>query len=153
AFKRAGVLASYSHGFHPQPLFSFGPALAVGIESEAELFDFETAVRYEPDDVRARLNRALPAGLCALEVWAIAPGGASLAARLDVAEYRAWINASRRALVPEEFDGLDLERFHDPALQSAAIAALLQRAEIEVSRSSKGSTKTVEVRQFVREVQ
>src|SRR5262249_1264141 len=102
-FKRAGVQASYSYGFHPQPLFSFGPAPAVGIESEAELFDFETATSYDPSEVRSRLERALPAGLHILEVNPIAPGGPSLAARLDLAEYRAWLNESRRALVPDEF--------------------------------------------------
>jgi radical SAM-linked protein len=153
AFKRAGIEPSYSRGFHPQPLFSFGPALAVGIESEAELFDFETAKVYDGDDLVRRLNAALPPGLRVLDAWPIAGGGDSLAAQLVVAEYRAWINEARRALLPADFARLDADLFGDPERQRLAIAAVLSRDEIIVVRRSKGIEKSIDIRPFVRSIE
>ena len=153
AFKRAGVQLSYSQGFHPQPILSFGPALAVGIESEAELFDFETAVAYDAARVHQQLSAALPGGLHVLGVWQVNGLGDSLAARLDTAEYRIWINETRRALAPEEFATFDLERFRDPAVQQAAIEALLARDSIVITRHSKGVDKQLDIRPFIQGIE
>ncbi len=38
AFRRAGIAMTFSQGFHPLPLLSFGKALPVGVESMAEWF-------------------------------------------------------------------------------------------------------------------
>lgn len=38
-FKRSELKVLYSEGFNPRPLFSFGPALALGISSMSEYFD------------------------------------------------------------------------------------------------------------------
>jgi radical SAM-linked protein len=38
AMRRAGLPLAFSQGFHPLPLISFGRALPVGVESEAEWF-------------------------------------------------------------------------------------------------------------------
>jgi radical SAM family uncharacterized protein/radical SAM-linked protein len=38
-FKRAGVEVAYSKGFRPKPMFSFGPALSLGISSLNEFFE------------------------------------------------------------------------------------------------------------------
>ena len=151
-FQRAGIRPSYSQGFHPQPLLSFGPALAVGIESETELFDFETAFEYPPDWLRQRLNGALPAGIRVLEVQRLAAGGRSLSATLDLAEYRAWINEARQRLTPEEFVGIDDERFYDASFQTGRIVAVLARQRIEVERRSKGVLKRLDIRPFVRSI-
>ncbi len=150
AFKRAGIEVSYTQGFHPQPSLSFGPALAVGVESEAELFDFETASPLVAETIVERMNTVMPADLRVLDAWRVDGSGDSLAARLDLAEYRARINDARRELVPEEFAALDLERFHDAGVQQLAIDALLQRDSIVVRRRSKGVEKDVDIRPFVR---
>ena len=39
---RAGIPVAFSQGFNPHPKIAFGPALSVGIESEAEYLDLET---------------------------------------------------------------------------------------------------------------
>ena len=39
AIRRAGLPVAYSQGYHPKPRVSFGPALAVGIESRAEFIE------------------------------------------------------------------------------------------------------------------
>jgi radical SAM-linked protein len=153
AWKRAGIPVTYSQGFHPGPLFSFGPALAVGIESEAELVDFETSVALEPVTVRDRLAAAMPAGLRVLAVWALPGAGRSLTALLDRAEYRAWVNSERMRLLGEEFAGLDVQQFHDAEWQRAAIAAFLARTSCIVERRTKGTVKQIDIRPWVRELE
>jgi radical SAM family uncharacterized protein/radical SAM-linked protein len=150
AFKRAGVEVSYSRGFHPQPLFSFGPALGIGIESECERFDFESAEVLDPEAVHARLDAALPAGIRVLEVERIPKAGKSLSAMLDLGVYRAWPNAVRRALCPDEFAALPVAMQSDAAFHRGKIAAFLARDSWVVERRSKGSVKPVDVRPFVR---
>ncbi|MCG0278925.1 MAG: TIGR03936 family radical SAM-associated protein, partial [Thermanaeromonas sp.] len=41
AARRAGLPLALTEGFNPHPRMSFGPALAVGAESEAEYVDLE----------------------------------------------------------------------------------------------------------------
>jgi radical SAM family uncharacterized protein/radical SAM-linked protein len=146
-FKRGGIEPSYSQGFHPQPVFSFGPALAVGIESECELLDFETATVYDAGDIERRLNAALPAGLAVLAVWPLEGGGDSLSAALDLAEYRAFINEPRRLLLGDEFTAL--AAFDDDERQRLAIAAVLSRDTLVVTRRSKGVEKSIDIRPFI----
>jgi radical SAM-linked protein len=154
AFKRARIEVSYSQGFHPQPLLSFGPALATGVESESEMFDFETAAPLAVAAAGERLNAALPAGVRVLGVEPLVDPGPSLSAMLDLAEYRAWINEARRALLPEEFAGLEPALFDDPRWQEERIASLLGRERIDVERRAKGDVvKTVDIRPWVRGVE
>lgn len=152
SWKRAGIPVSYSQGFHPTPLFSFGPALAVGIESEAELLDFETSVALSAETIQARLAQALPGGLQLLEVQRLQGPGRSLTALLDRAEYRAWPNLARQRLVPAEFAGLDLGRFADPQWQRSMMDAFLALATCVVERQAKGEVKRIDVRPWVREL-
>jgi radical SAM-linked protein len=151
-FKRAGIVLSYSRGFHPVPLMSFGPALAVGIESECELLDFEAAAALDGVEAAARLNAALPGGLHVHRVQALEAGEPSLAQRVNLAEYRAWVNEARRGLLPEEFAALDPVRMLDPEAQRRAAAALLERDSLPVRRTAKGATKEIDIRPFVRAI-
>ena len=62
-FRRAGLVLSFSEGFHPKPRMTFPLALAVGIEGVDEVMEVELAERYEADDLRRRLAPRAPAGL------------------------------------------------------------------------------------------
>lgn len=67
AVRRAELPIAYSQGFNPHMKISWGNALKVGATSdheEAEL-NFERWVK--PDEVKERLNRALPKGLAIIE--------------------------------------------------------------------------------------
>jgi radical SAM-linked protein len=64
ALRRAGIALVYSQGFNPKPRVVFGPALAVGVTSEAEYMDFNCHDRLRPDDALALINDQLPAGVC-----------------------------------------------------------------------------------------
>lgn len=55
-FKRAGLKVYYSEGFNPRPLFSFGPALTLGISSLSEFFDVRTPDEWDLDTVLENLQ-------------------------------------------------------------------------------------------------
>jgi radical SAM-linked protein len=150
-FRRAGIPVTYSQGFHPGPLMSFGPALALGMEGSAEVFDFESSQVLDADDVAARLRTALPADLRVSAVQALAAGAPPLSRCIDLGEYRAWIDSTRRALTPELFATLDRLPFTAVGWQQERIAALLQRPQIVVVRADKEG-KSVDVRPFIADV-
>jgi radical SAM family uncharacterized protein/radical SAM-linked protein len=60
---RAGVPVAYTQGFNPHPRIAFGPALSVGMESEAEYLDMETDPFVNLLKVTKDLNSSLPEGV------------------------------------------------------------------------------------------
>lgn len=69
-FLRAGHRMKYSEGFNPHPVMSIAVPLSVGHASVCELMDFtllddEVSLEQVKDD----LNRALPEGICVLEIY------------------------------------------------------------------------------------
>lgn len=72
-FRRAQLSLSMSEGFHPHPRINFPSALAVGIESEAEVVEVQLNEAADAETVRQRLVEHSPPGLVIMEVRAIAP--------------------------------------------------------------------------------
>jgi radical SAM family uncharacterized protein/radical SAM-linked protein len=89
AVRRAGIPVAFSQGYHPKPRVSFGPALAVGVESTCEHLDLEIMGPADPAEVAARLGRELPEGLRVLEAERIDPGAPSVAESLRAVHFRA----------------------------------------------------------------
>ncbi|NLY85054.1 MAG: DUF2344 domain-containing protein [Tissierellia bacterium] len=59
SFNRANIPVKYSKGFNPQPKFSIGAPLSLGIESEEEYMDID--LEYMPvAEFIDRMNRVLP---------------------------------------------------------------------------------------------
>ena len=153
AFQRAGVAVSYSRGFHPAPLMSFGPALAVGIEGYGEFFDFESSQVLDTAACKLQLNDSLPPQLRILEVERLAKDSRSLAKTIALGEYRAWVNAPRRSLTPELFESFaDLE-FEDAAAQRQRIATLLAQPEIRITRHAHKGDKEIDLRPFIQDIE
>ncbi|HSQ78004.1 MAG TPA: TIGR03936 family radical SAM-associated protein, partial [Nitrospirota bacterium] len=67
AAARAGIPVTFSRGFNPHPKISFGPALSVGMESEAEYLDMETDPFVDLPQITGDLNSTLPEGIRILE--------------------------------------------------------------------------------------
>jgi radical SAM-linked protein len=68
AMRRAKLPLAYTQGYHPSPRVSFGDALPLGLESQAEEM---TVILCEPllaSEIGKRLNGELPPGLEILEV-------------------------------------------------------------------------------------
>lgn len=68
ALRRAGVPMAYSAGFSPHPKISYANAAPTGTASEAEYLEIGVAQACDPEDLRARVDAALPPGLDLLEV-------------------------------------------------------------------------------------
>jgi hypothetical protein len=52
-----------TQGFHPKPDFTYGPALALGMESRGEVLEFRSFFEIEERTFLSRINRALPSGI------------------------------------------------------------------------------------------
>ena len=70
AFKRAGLNLKHTQGFSPRAMVSIALPLSVGVQSCCEILDYELVDQELPfDEIKDRLNRALPAGVKVLEVY------------------------------------------------------------------------------------
>ncbi|WP_243361179.1 TIGR03960 family B12-binding radical SAM protein [Fundidesulfovibrio terrae] len=74
ALRRSGLKPSFSAGFHPMPMISFGWALPVGVESLEEWFALFLRVPAPLKEIAERLDAALPEGLRVLKVDELGPG-------------------------------------------------------------------------------
>lgn len=68
AMRRERLPAVYSKGFHPHLKMSFGEAMPVGMETLVGEASMALAEKLDPDEVRSRLNRHLPPGVCIEEI-------------------------------------------------------------------------------------
>jgi radical SAM-linked protein len=156
ASRRAEIPVTYSQGFHPAPLMSFGPALAVGIEGAGEVFDFESSHEQSPSEIMRRLNASLPTGLRIESVQRLPEGALPLSKRIDLGVYRAWVNDARRRLDADLFRELDTLPFGDAAWQNERITTFLERRVTVVKRAARAGKrsekpgKEVDIRPFVR---
>jgi radical SAM-linked protein len=131
ALRRAQVPMAFSAGFSPHPKISYLGAAPTGAASEAEYFEIGLAVRCEPEQVRAALDAALPPGIDVLECVEAGEGTGSLADRIDATRWR-----------------IDLPGV-DTAELSAAVAQLLARDEVVVTKRTKDGTRDVDARAAV----
>jgi radical SAM-linked protein len=67
-FRRSGLPLEYSQGFHPQPHLNLACALPVGFTSQCELLDAWLEQEIPLQEVRDRIQAAVPPGLEILEL-------------------------------------------------------------------------------------
>ncbi len=127
AFRRARVPLAYSQGYHPHPLFSFGPPRPVGMAGMAEQLDVRCETPGEPAALAQAVNAECPPGLAVVAVAPLTRPAPAITASVSSASYHCeW---------PAE---------HAPP--GAAIAALLARRQIVCSRSTGSGTRTSDIR-------
>ena len=129
AVRRAGVPIAYSSGFTPHPKISYAGASPTGAASEAEFLEIGLVRPLTTDDVRARLDEALPEGLDILDVVVARPG-----ALADLLEASHW-----RICLP----GIDAGE------AETASRALLAREELLVERLMKKGPRTFDIRSSI----
>ena len=122
ALRRAQVSMSYSQGFEPQPRLSFIGSLPTSYESNAEYADLLLREHIAPNEFQARLNVALPDGLCVLEAWDIVQNAPSLSKGYTGATYELRIPKDRMQMTPSCFLGK-----LDEYLASESISILRRR--------------------------
>lgn len=133
AIRRAGLPLVYSEGFHPLPKISFGPALAVGINSIDEYFDLRLLEEVNPVTVRESLNQTLPEGLEIIAAKQCRQHAKPLNAVINRAAYLIELEADQEDL-PEI-----IKRCHE----------LMSLPEIFVNRNDKNGQKLVNIRPWL----
>jgi len=89
ALRRARVRLVYSQGFNARPRVAFGPALPLGITSEAEYLDFDCYVRLDPQTGVRGINDVLPEGVRFESLREIRRDLPALGESICAARYRA----------------------------------------------------------------
>ena len=130
AFRRAGFLLKHTGGFNQHAYVSFALPLSVGTESGCEIMDFELEESFCPEELRERLNGALPAGVRVLEVYD-SPSKLKELTHLH-------------AQVTLEYDA------GTGAETAAAVTALFERDALPVEKKSKKGMTTVDIKPMIR---
>jgi radical SAM-linked protein len=87
AFRRAGLDIAYSHGFHPKPGLSFGPALGLGIPSIGELLEVKLSDDISAPELLRLLNAVSLPGIEFLDAVALRESEPAMGKVLARAEY------------------------------------------------------------------
>lgn len=128
ALRKLRLPVAYSEGFSPRPKLSFGLALTVAHESDAEYLDVELTEHCDVDDLPRALSAALPDGIVVDAVAELEPGSASLQQAITSCTWRIEVLGAPTAEV------------------TAAVAEALAAAELPLERVRKGKTATADVR-------
>ncbi len=132
ALRRAKIETNFSKGFNPSPKISFGPALPVGTQSQAEFFIMDLpSPLTNIESCKTRLNDQLVPGLCVQEITA---SNGSIAQRL-ITSYTICLD---KPLTAEETDRIE----HFMAAETFTI-----------QRTRKGRAKEINIRPLVATLQ
>ena len=135
ALRKLRLPVAYSEGFSPRPKLSFGLALSVSHESEAEYLDVELTERPDIENLPRALSEALPDGIDVVGVIEVEPGTESLQQAITSCTWR-------------------LEVLGAPADQvTAAVAEILAAPELPLERVRKGKTAVADVRPAILELE
>jgi radical SAM-linked protein len=100
ALRRSGLPASYSGGFHPLPRMQLALPLPLGAEGFAEWMDLEFCAPLPPEEVRTRLQDALPPEFRLLSVAPVPVFGPSLSQLLEAAEWQIELRPTSALAAP-----------------------------------------------------
>ncbi|MEM7244500.1 MAG: TIGR03960 family B12-binding radical SAM protein [Acidobacteriota bacterium] len=130
AFRRAGLELAHSEGFHPMPKLSFAPPLPLGTEGAEELMDMQLIQPIPAEELQRKINAQLPPGLRVTNVRALGAGDPKLSRIVNAAKLTV-------RLTEEDWAGQEPQD---------AVAALMAKDDIPVTRTRKGREKTVNLR-------
>lgn len=134
AFRIEALPLAFTQGFSPRPKVSFGLALSVGHESDAEYLDLELTHPIPLAPLGPALTRALPEGIDVVGVVALADRAPALQESVAACEWEM-------ELVGVDPDELDVR-----------IAACLAADQLPVERVRKGRTTTDDIRPAIRRI-
>lgn len=131
AFRIAELPLAFSAGFSPHPKVSFGPALAVGYESDAEYLDLELTREVDLTWLAAVVNDGLPEGMAVTGAAGLADRAPSLQEGIGALGY-----------------AVDLDGIAATDLRGV-VAAFVARDVIEVTVTRKGEERIDDIRPSV----
>ena len=118
AFRRSGIVLTYSQGFNPHPKMGFAQPLSLGYSAREELLEFESEVEYQKDAFIKAIGPSLPAGI-AVNGFGKSHHKKSLAARVSSADYTV--------IFPVPFYSKDFEKDLEEYLKQETILAPKRR--------------------------
>ncbi|MEM7323610.1 MAG: TIGR03936 family radical SAM-associated protein [Actinomycetota bacterium] len=134
ALRKLRLPVAYSEGFSPRPKLSFGLALSVSHESDAEYLDVELTELPDLEGLSQALTAALPDGMDVVGVAALEQGSASLQQVITSCTWRIEVLGAPAAGV------------------TAAVAEVLASTELPLERVRKGKTAVTDVRPAILEL-
>ncbi|MEB3155829.1 MAG: TIGR03960 family B12-binding radical SAM protein [Cyanobacteriota bacterium] len=87
SLRREGLPVSFTGGFHPMPRLQLALPLPLGVEGTGEWLDLEFCEPVEPEEMRERWQRQLPADLHLLSAVVVPVAGPSLSRELAAARW------------------------------------------------------------------
>lgn len=144
AFERAlrveRLPLAFSEGFSPHPKVSFGLALPVGAESDAEYIDVELTGELDVAELPGRLTSSLPEGMTVTGAAPLAERAPALQEAVTAVTWRVEVRSGDAAapLTPEGFAEMAGEA--------------LERSTLETVRRRKGREVTEDVRPVIRRI-
>lgn len=132
AVRRIGVPMAYSAGFNPHPKISYANAAPTGTASEAEYVEIGLASEVDTEKLLAALQQAMPRGLDMID--AVTARTSDFAERLEASVWRIALPSVSTETIEE------------------AVAAFMERSDVQVSRMTKNGLRTFDTRQAVLEI-
>lgn len=133
--RAAGLPLVYSAGFHPRPRISAGPALPVGVESEAEFADVELRRGADPAAIVVAMRGRLPEGMAVLGVRELEPGAPSIEAATAHQRYEIDLSGTE----------LDAESIRQHFAQAEAVKVTRVRREKAIEIDLKACVEELAV--------
>lgn len=141
AFRIEQLPLAFTRGFAPRPKVSFGLALSVGHESDAEYLDFELRDLIHPESLAGRLSDALPEGLDVTGAARLVDRARALQESVTLVEYRVTAcDADDRVVGTDR-----LRRAIDRAVASPALPVTRTRKGRESTDDIKPAIRTMEL--------
>jgi radical SAM-linked protein len=140
AFRIEQLPLAFTEGFSPRPKVSFGLALSVGHESEAEYLDVELTEPVDTDGLPERLTPALPEGMPATGAVRLIERAPALQESITEVQYRVATVDSHGHPVPE-------------AVLCAAASGAMGSTSLPVTRIRKGKESVDDLRPALRSIE
>lgn len=135
SFRKLRLPVSYTEGFSPRPKLSFGLALSVAHESDAEYLDVDLATSVDLEDFCAQMTAALPDGLDVVGAESLESGSVSL----------------QQAIVACSWE-IEIIGLH-PTEVAVAVSSIVDATELPLQRERKGKAAVIDVRPAILELE
>ncbi len=127
AITRAELPVKYSNGFNPHQIITFSLPLAVGVTSETEYVDIDFFDTASDDEIKEKLNDALPPDLRILDITEpIVKANDICAAKYEIS-------------------------FLNHSFESGTLQSFFNQEDIPVVKKTKKGEKTVNLSDFIKE--
>ncbi len=137
SLRRARLPIAFTAGYNPHPKIAFGPALGVGITSEAEYIDIELEETIEPKRFIQALNAAFPRGLSISKCMYLSKGQKNIMSICEGARYLFKFsngNINNEEMKKTIMSGLD---------------EIIKKEEIFVTRNTKKGHRKINIRPLI----